>query len=404
MKTLRNLIGGFIILACFMAAPLLAFASNTRIYHGIDVSQWQGNIDFDAVSESGIEIVYIRAGQGSGYTDPYFRSNYEGAKAAGLKIGFYHYVTAQNTAQAVQQADFFYSLIKDKTIDCRPAMDFESFPGLDNREINAIASAYLQRLAEHLGYNPAFYSNSYDTAAVWDSSFTDYPLWVADYDVNMPENTGAWENWSGFQYSDSGSVPGIQGNVDLDYFKDSILASPASNPSNPENPSEPENPPAPGNPSEPGTPTIAYTVQPGNTLWGISLEYRTTVSEIAALNHIADPNLIYPGEVLRIPSAGVYTATYTVRPGDTLSAIALRFNTTAAELASLNNIADPNLIYPGQILLLPDHAETMSYRVKSGDTLSAIALRFGTTVSALVSANNIADPNLIYVGQILFIP
>ena len=143
MKTLRNLIGGFIILACFMAAPLLAFASNTRIYHGIDVSQWQGNIDFDAVSESGIEIVYIRAGQGSGYTDPYFRSNYEGAKAAGLKIGFYHYVTAQNTAQAVQQADFFYSLIKDKTIDCRPAMDFESFPGLDNREINAIASPRL---------------------------------------------------------------------------------------------------------------------------------------------------------------------------------------------------------------------------------------------------------------------
>ena len=96
--------------------------------------------------------------------------------------------------------------------------------------------------------------------------------------------------------------------------------------------------------------------------------------------------------------------TYTVRPGDTLWAIARRFGTTVQELVNLNGIADPNLIYPSQVLRLPDSSSVLVYRVVQGDTLSGIALRFGTTVQALVRANHIADPNLIYVGQTLVIP
>ena len=119
------------------------------------------------------------------------------------------------------------------------------------------------------------------------------------------------------------------------------------------------------------------------------------------LDYFKDTMLINGGNDSGSPDA---SATYTVRPGDTLWAIARRFGTMVQELVSLNGIADPNLIYPGQVLRLPDSSSVLVYRVVQGDTLSGIALRFGTTVQALVQANHIADPNLIDVGQTLVIP
>ena len=150
--------------------------------------------------------------------------------------------------------------------------------------------------------------------------------------------------------------------------------------------------------------SATYTVRPGDTLWAIARRFGTTVEALVQANDIPDPNLIYPGQVLTIPGRGDMQAAYTVRPGDTLWAIARRFGTTVQELVSLNGIADPGLIYPGQVLRLPDSSSVLVYRVVQGDTLSGIALRFGTTVQALVRANHIADPNLIDVGQTLVIP
>lgn len=379
-------------LACFSLALLLALAppsltsfAASRVYHGIDVSEWQGDIDFEAVRQSGIDAVYIRAGEGSDYVDSYFESHYQGALAAGLKIGYYHYVTAQNEEEAREQARFFYSLIRGKTVDLYPAMDFESFPGLDVEEINAIGAAFMETLNDCLGYTPSLYSDTNNTASVWDSSFSSYPLWVAEYGPAVPSNTGYWATWDGFQYSDAGNVPGITGQVDLDYFKDTMLING-------------------GNDSGSPDASTTYTVRPGDTLWAIARRFGTTVEALVQANDIPDPNLIYPGQVLTIPGRGEMQATYTVRPGDTLWAIARRFGTTVQELVNLNGIADPNLIYPGQVLRLPDSSSVLVYRVVQGDTLSGIALRFGTTVQALVRANHIADPNLIYVGQTLVIP
>ena len=400
MNCIRKLTAALLSLCLLSAAPTVTVLANTRVNHGVDVSEWQGDIDFDAVRRSGVDIVYIRAGEGSNYTDAYLNQHYDGARAAGLKIGFYHYVTASNTEEARQQAEFFYSLIRDKAIDCRPAMDFESFPGLDRAEINAIGMAFMETLYGLLGYAPALYSDTYNTANVWDSSFTAYPLWVAEYGPGSPSNTGYWDTWDGFQYSDIGSVPGIRGAVDLDYFKDSILAPDSAPPS-----------PAPS--------VFPYTVRPGDTLWAISRRFGTTVAELVNLNRIADPNLIYPGQVLEVPgnantrpdapAPGLFP--YTVRPGDTLWAISRRFGTTVAELVNLNHITDPNLIYPGQVLEVPGNAnmrpgtpDSLIYRVMPGDTLSALALRFDTTVSAIAAINHIANPNLIFVGQDLVIP
>ena len=85
--------------------------SNNEIFQGIDVSEWQGDIDFKKVKEAGIDVVYIRAGQGFSYEDSKFERNYEEAEKNELKIGVYHYVTARSVEDAKLQAKFFASLI-----------------------------------------------------------------------------------------------------------------------------------------------------------------------------------------------------------------------------------------------------------------------------------------------------
>ncbi len=164
-----------------------------------------------------------------------------------------------------------------------------------------------------------------------------------------------------------------------------------------------------------------YVIRSGDTLSAIAARYNTSVAALAQANGIANPNLIYAGRTLQIPgtapapapSAASTAMTYTVRPGDTLSAIAGRYGTTVSALVSANGIRNPNLIYPGQVLRISGSAPAPStpapsqpapvstYTVVRGDTLGKIAARFGTTVSALVAANGISNPNLIYPGQVL---
>ena len=103
------------------------------VYEGIDVSDWQGYIDYNLVKSSGIQVVYIKASQGTEYKDPYFDINYENAKANGLKVGFYHFLTATTTHQAQEEARFFASVISGKTPDCKLVMDYEVFNGVRSK-------------------------------------------------------------------------------------------------------------------------------------------------------------------------------------------------------------------------------------------------------------------------------
>ena len=148
---------------------------------------------------------------------------------------------------------------------------------------------------------------------------------------------------------------------------------------------------------------IYYTVQEGDTLSSIAKRYGVSVKELEKINGLADSNLIYPGEVLKI---------YIVMSGDTLSSIAIKFHTTVDELVKLNDISNPNLIYPGEIIKVPSVKRGASksisskeyiktYIVRSGDTLYGIAKRFHTTVDKLVELNGLSNPNLIYPGQVL---
>ncbi len=391
-----------VLLSVVMCVPVLGFsAGGTVRYEGIDVSEWQGEIDWQRVKDAGIEIAYIRSSAGSAYRDPRFAENYAGAKENGIKVGFYHYVTARNTDQARQQAEFFVNIIGSTTPECRLAMDFESFGSLTVAQINEISEVFLQTVQERSGRQVCIYSDASNARSVFDERLTKYPLWVADYYVENPEPNGKWNVWAGFQFTDVGRVDGINGNVDRDIFTDLLLEDETV-------PNVPD-----GTPHENGA-EISYTVRRGDTLWAIARRYGTTVSEIVGINKIVNPNLIYVGEVLKIipgqTEEGVAPVqTVTVKRGDTLWAIARQFNTTVSAIADLNGIQNPNLIYPGQVLKITPGAggaadTTVRYTVRRGDTLWAISRRFNTTVSAIANLNGIRNPNLIYPGQVLTIP
>ena len=372
------------------------------IYEGIDVSGWQGNIDFRQVKESGIDIVYIKASQGQRKND-YLEQNYEKAKANGLKIGYYHYVTARTVEQAKIEATFFASVISGKTVDCKLAMDFESFGNLSNSQINQISKTFLETLVEITGKEAIIYSNTYNARTVFSQELANrYALWVAQYGVSSPTNNGKWNTWVGWQYSDTGTIPGINGYVDRNKFTKDILLNTSEEIPNITPPDETNS-------------YINYTVKRGDTLSEIALRYNTTVNILTSINNISNPNLIYIGQVLKIPSNGESNnvvdennycciINYKIKRGDTLSRIASNNNTTVSTLVSLNNISNPNLIYAGNIIKIPcsncEHeAGHAIYTVKRGDTLSEIALKYNTTVNELVECNQISNPNLIYIGQ-----
>ena len=395
---------GGVITCLFIGKTGLAFGpSSELLYDGIDVSQWQGNINFEAVSQSGIEVVYIKSSEGYS-VDPYFETNYKKATDAGLKVGVYHYVTATTVEEAQSEAAFFVSNLEGKTIDCRLAMDFEYFGNLSRNQINEIGLAFLQTVESLSGKEVVVYSDTSNAINIWDETIAQYPLWVAEYGVESPQANGTWLDWVGFQYSDTGIISGIDGSsVDLDYFTDGIFLSDVSTPVS----SVPEEQ-KPSNPSESSTLVTTYTVQSGDTLSQIAARYGTMVNELISLNGISNPNLIYPGEVLRIPgrvseSSSSSLTIYKVQSGDTLSEIAARYGTTVNELMSLNGISNPNLIYPGEVLRIRGNVSgsVATYTVQSGDTLSEIAARYGTTVNRLVSLNGISNLDLIYPGEVL---
>ncbi len=342
-KLIFSFLGAFVLCASF-AMPVYAFLpTSTPLYNGIDVSEWQGTIDFSAVKASGQEIVYIRASVGDDYTDSCLDQNYQGAQAAGMKIGFYHYLMAKDVAGAQAEADYFASVIQGMQADCLLAMDYESFDGLSNEEINAISLVFLQTVQSATGQNIMIYSDAYNAGTVFGESLAGYPLWVADYDVQQPYGNDVWNYWVAFQYTDSGSINGINGNVDLDYFTSQVFTQTSTG----------------GNTGSTSHQNATYvTVEWGDTLSEIALAYSVTVDELVQWNQISNPDLIYVGQILVIyttaQSSSQASQSYTVESGDTLWGLAQYYGTTVDAILAINpQISNSNLIYIGETILIP---------------------------------------------------
>lgn len=393
------------------------------IYEGIDVSSWQEYIDYEQVRNFGIDIVYIKASEGNSYIDDYLDYNYENARANGLKIGFYHFLTATTVTDAEAQARFFASVIEGKEVDCKLAMDYEEFYGVGDYDVNQIALAFMRKLKQITGKDVIVYSDLYNANHTFGESVASTGnLWIAFY--NNEEDfysESYWNKYIGIQYTDIGEIPGINGHVDRDKYSKEILLEYTK-----EDDNEKNNNSSSGSGNNPNKRTIHYVVKKGDTLTKIARFYGTTVSNIVSLNGIKNANLIYPGQILKIitdasnsqsntpksdnshenTTNSLKEITYKIIRGDTLWGISKRYGITIQKIVSWNNIQNPNLIYAGNTLKIYINGENYSngayqYTVKKGDCLWVIAKMYGTTVKKLAYDNGINNPRLIYPGQIL---
>jgi LysM repeat protein len=156
--------------------------------------------------------------------------------------------------------------------------------------------------------------------------------------------------------------------------------------------------------------TCLYTVRYGDSLFSIAKRFDTSVAAIAQANAIRDVNAVSGGQTLVIPNCkATHCAVYIVGRGDTLFSVARRFNTTVNAIAKQNRIINPTRVFAGQRLLIcpggrSTTPERRAHTVHRGDTLWSIAMRYGTTPWAIIAANNLRHPWLIYPGQQLRIP
>lgn len=191
---------------------------------GIDVSFWQGDIDWAKVKEAGVEFAMIRAGcrysaEGGLDVDDFAQANYQGASAQGIKIGAYFFSQATSAEEAVAEAEYLLDIIKDWQVDMPVVFDWEADPegrtaNMDGRTLTDCTKAFCDRI-KLAGYTPMIYfSKSQSLDTLYLRELTDYAFWLAHYDtvLNYPYKIDMW------QYSDTGTVPGIDGNVDINLY------------------------------------------------------------------------------------------------------------------------------------------------------------------------------------------
>ena len=193
--------------------------ANKDLYRGIDVSMYQQNVDWKAVKNSGVDYAIIRAGYGryASQTDPYFDQNMRNAKAAGLACGAYWFSYADSVAAAKQEAEVFLQVIDGYQFEYPLVFDIEDqvHVNMTKEQVSAIIEAFCQTV-EAKGYYVSVYSYaSFLNTKVYQSVLDRYDIWVAHFNTSAPAySLSSYGMW---QYSSTGSVPGIAGDVDLDY-------------------------------------------------------------------------------------------------------------------------------------------------------------------------------------------
>ncbi|HEY2982348.1 MAG TPA: GH25 family lysozyme [Anaerolineales bacterium] len=329
---------------------------------GIDVSYWDAGIDWPKVRATGQRFVFIKATEGVSYSDPTFKDNWSGARAAGLLRGAYCFFHPNLSPK--KQADHFINAVKSSNdkAELPHVLDLEGDGGLPRARVIAAAKVWLDAVEKAFGRKPIIYSGFYFLQDHFSEAgggpptwAKDYPLWLAQYPFQfspgmMPPLPRGWFKWTFWQYSDKGQVNGINASVDMNLFNGSLeelyKLSGAALPD-----------------QFPKT----HTVAAGDSFESIANKYGVTVRELVAANL----QLLKTGDQLTVPVAVAIPQegetspgsggsgstspgkTYTVKRGDTLSMIAVKFSTTVPAIASLNNITNINKIAVGQVLKIP---------------------------------------------------
>lgn len=403
MKRIRKAIMS-LILVFAVAIPMPVSAA----MNGIDVSSWQSGIEVGNIPN--VDFVIAKATEGTSYVNPDCDRVYQDAVDAGYEAGVYHFASG---GDALAEASYFVDNISGYIGEAILVLDYE---GSAVNQGVGWAKDWLDAVYNMTGVKPIIYmSNSVIHRYDWSSvSNAGYALWNAGYYAGYTQINGFVSNpplYGGlgefadstplYQYTSSGRLPGWSGNLDLNIFYGNPAdwaAYAGHTESGDYTPTE--------KPSHAEDNATYYTVQSGDTLSEIAQRFNTTVQAIAEKNGINNPNLIYPGQRLLISglyesSSGPSSGTYTVRSGDCLSEIGSRLGVSWQTIASANGIYSPYMIYPGQVLSIPGGSSGggQYYTVQPGDTLSGIAAVYGTSYQYLAQINGISNPNLIYSGQ-----
>lgn len=330
---------------------------------GIDVSYWNAGIDWPKVRATGQRFVFVKASESSAYKDPTFDDNWFGAKSAGLLRGAYHFFRCN--VDAKKQADSFIDYVKSFNDDGElpPVLDIETHDGQRRDKILLAAKTWLERVEAAFGKKPIIYSGKYflqdyfsETGGGPPSWAKDHALWLAQYPDSYvpgmePFLPRGWFKWTFWQYSEKGRINGINSNTDLNIFNGTLedlyeFAGAQLLMDGSQGPKK-------------------HKVAAGDSFESIANKYGVTVRELVSAN----PQLLKTGDQLTVPVA-----------------IAIPAETGDASGSSTGS------------------SPTRTYTVKSGDTLTMIAIKYATTVAAIASANNITNINNISVGQVLVIP
>ena len=367
---------------------------------GIDISNYQRGLDLAQID---CDFVIIKATEGKSYVDPLCNTFFQKALSLGKKLGVYHFANnSDNTAK--QEADWFINNTRGYIGKAIPVLDWED----DVTDNVPWALEWLQRVEQAYGCKPLIYMsesvvNRYDWSPVANAN---YGIWVAKYRDNLPDynydmskagnmpNIKYWSTMALWQWTSTGRLNGWNGNLDCDVFYgdaaawDKYVGSGSSS-------NTPSNPTTPQQPQRLSNEEMAKKVIAGE--YGDYPERKTRL-EAEGYNYEAIQKIVNQAYA----SSSSYQ-TYIVKSGDTLSGIGSKFGVSYQKIAADNNISNPNLIHPGQVLKIytdqPQQPVYETYIVKSGDTLSEIAQQFRTSVNKIASDNGIKNVNLITVGQ-----
>lgn len=194
-------------------------------FKGIDISNNNGNVNLLTVKQSGVQAVYIKATEGVSYIDSRLKINASMAQSSGLKFGFYHFMSEKTSP--TQQAIDFYNAIKEYKYNLIPVLDIEtnsccrSATSITDRVLE-----FLNKFKELSNINCIIYTYTSFANSSLDKRLSNYKCWIADYNnskTTKPNNV--WSNFVGHQYSGSGRISGVNGNVDLNNFENDIILS-----------------------------------------------------------------------------------------------------------------------------------------------------------------------------------